>query len=61
VACKFETYKDEAGEYRFRFKPPTARRCSARRDEQKKSAEDAIASIKPHAPSATINDQTKPA
>ncbi|HWW48296.1 MAG TPA: YegP family protein [Xanthobacteraceae bacterium] len=62
MAYKFEIYKDKAGEYRFRFKASNGETMFGSEGyKQKKSAEDAIASIKSHAPGATIDDQTKPA
>jgi uncharacterized protein YegP (UPF0339 family) len=60
MAYKFEIYKDKAGEFRFRFKASNGENMFGSEGyAQKKSAEDAIASIKKHAPDATVEDQTK--
>jgi uncharacterized protein YegP (UPF0339 family) len=60
MAYKFEIYKDKAGEFRFRFKASNGENMFGSEGySQKKSVEDAIASIKKHAPDAAIDDQTK--
>lgn len=57
---KFEIYKDKAGEFRFRFKAPNGETmCSSEGYKAKKSALDAIESIKKNAPAANIDDQAK--
>ncbi len=60
MAYKFEVYKDKAGEFRFRFKASNGETMfSSEGYKAKKSAEDAITSIKKNVPDATIDDQTK--
>ena len=59
MAYKFEVYKDKKGEFRFRFKAPNGETMfSGEGYKQKKSATNAIESIKKNAPSAEVDDQT---
>jgi uncharacterized protein len=56
----FQIFKDKAGEFRFRFKAPNGEiMFGSEGYKAKASATDAIASIKKHAPDATVDDQTK--
>jgi len=56
---KFEVYKDKKGEFRFRFKAPNGESMFASEGyKQKKSAMNAIESIKKNTPSAEIDDQS---
>ena len=55
---KFEVYKDKKGEFRFRFKAPNGENMfSSEGYKQKKSATNAIESIKKNAPNAEVDDQ----
>ena len=55
---KFEVYKDKKGEFRFRFKAPNGENMfSCEGYKQKKSAMNAIESIKKNAPGAEIDEQ----
>jgi uncharacterized protein YegP (UPF0339 family) len=59
MAYKFELYTDKAGETRFRFKASNGEiMFGSEGYKQKKSAEDAIASIQKNAAGATVDDQT---
>lgn len=59
MAYKFELYTDKAGETRFRFKAPNGETmCASEGYKQKKSALDAIESIKKNAPGAAVDDKT---
>lgn len=59
MAYKFELYTDKAGETRFRFKASNGETMfSSEGYKQKKSAQDAIASIQKNVAAATIDDQT---
>jgi uncharacterized protein len=56
---KFEVYKDKKGEFRFRFKAPNGENMfSSEGYKQKKSAQNAIESIKKNAPDAEVDDQS---
>ena len=56
---KFEIYKDKSGEFRFRFKAPNGEiMFSGQGYKQKKSALNAIESIKKNTPSAEVDDQS---
>jgi hypothetical protein len=56
---KFEVYKDEKGEYRFRFKAPNGRNVfSGEGYKQRQSAIKTIESIKKNVLKAEIVDQT---
>ena len=58
MAYKFEVYKDNAGEYRFRFKASNGENMFASQGyKQKQSALSAIASIQKNAPDAVVDDQ----
>ena len=60
MAYKFEVYKDKKGEFRFRFKAPNGENMFASQGyKQRKSATNAIESIKKNAPNAEVDDQTK--
>jgi uncharacterized protein YegP (UPF0339 family) len=55
---KFEVYKDKKGEFRFRFKAPNGENMfSSEGYKQKKSAINAIESIKKNAPGAEVDEQ----
>ncbi len=57
MAYKFEVYKDNAGEYRFRFKASNGENMFASQGyKQKKSALSAIESIKKNTPAAQVED-----
>jgi uncharacterized protein YegP (UPF0339 family) len=59
MAYKFEIYKDKSGETRFRFKAPNGEvMFSGQGYKQKKSAMNAVESIKKNAPEAVLDDQT---
>jgi uncharacterized protein YegP (UPF0339 family) len=59
MAYKFEVYKDNAGEFRFRFKASNGENMLASQGyKQKRSAVSAIESIKKHSTGTTIDDQT---
>lgn len=59
MAYKFELYTDKAGETRFRFKAPNGEiMFGSEGYKQKKSAQDAIASIQKNAGGATVEDNT---
>lgn len=59
MAYKFEIYTDKAGETRFRFKASNGEiMFSSEGYKQKKSAQDAIASIQKNVAGAAIDDQT---
>ena len=56
---KFIVYKDKKGEFRFRFKAPNGENMfSSEGYKQKKSALDAIDSIKKNTPSAEVEEQS---
>ncbi|HVI28814.1 YegP family protein [Hansschlegelia sp.] len=56
---KFEIYKDNKGEYRFRFKASNGETMFVSEGyEAKASALKAIESIKKNAPAAPVNDST---
>jgi uncharacterized protein YegP (UPF0339 family) len=56
---KFVVYKDKKGEFRFRFKAPNGENMfSSEGYKQKKSALDAIDSIKKNTPIAEVEDQS---
>jgi uncharacterized protein len=58
MAYKFEVYKDKAGAFRFRFKASNGETMFASEGyTAKKSALDAIESIRKNAPGATVDDQ----
>ena len=60
MAYKFEVYKDKRGEFRFRFKAPNGEiMFSGEGYKQKKSAINAIESIKKNTPGAEVDDQSK--
>lgn len=59
MAYKFELYTDKAGETRFRFKASNGEiMFSSEGYKQKKSAQDAIASIQKNASGASVDDKT---
>jgi uncharacterized protein YegP (UPF0339 family) len=59
MAYTFEVYRDNAGEFRFRFKASNGENMFASQGyKQKRSAVSAIESIKKNSPDATIDDQT---
>ena len=59
MAYKFEIYKDKKNEFRFRFVAPNGENMFASQGyKQKKSAANAIESIKKNAPQAEVDDQT---
>ena len=59
MAYKFEIYKDKSGGTRFRFKASNGEvMFSGQGYKQKKSAVNAIESIKKNAPGAEVDDQT---
>ena len=59
MAYKFEVYKDKRGEFRFRFKAPNGENMfSSEGYKQKKSAMNAIESIKKNTAGAEVDDQT---
>ena len=56
---KFEVYKDKAGGFRFRFKAPNGEKMFASESyKAKKSALDAIKSIKKNVGAAQIDDES---
>ena len=58
MSYKFEVYKDKKGEFRFRFKSPNGENMFASEGyKQKKSAMNAIESIKKNAPDAEVEEQ----
>ena len=60
MAYKFEVYKSKNGEFRLRFRAPNGEvMFSGQGYKQKKSAVNAIESIKKNAPNAEVHDQTK--
>jgi uncharacterized protein YegP (UPF0339 family) len=60
MAYKFEVYADKKGEFRFRFKASNGEiMFGSEGYKVKKSALDAIESIKKHAPDAGVDDQAK--
>lgn len=60
MAYKFEVYADKKGEFRFRFKASNGEiMFGSEGYKVKKSALDAIESIKQHAPAAILDDQAK--
>ncbi len=59
MAYKFEVYRDNAGDYRFRFRASNGENMFASQGyKQKKSALSAIESIKKRAIDAKVDDQT---
>ncbi len=59
MAYKFEVYRDNAGDYRFRFIASNGENMFASQGyKQKKSALSAIESIKKRAIDAKVDDQT---
>lgn len=59
MAYKFELYTDKAGETRFRFKAPNGEiMFGSEGYKQKKSAQDAVASIQKNAGGSTVEDNT---
>jgi uncharacterized protein YegP (UPF0339 family) len=59
MAYKFELYKDNAGDFRFRFKAPNGENMFASQGyKQKRSALSAIESIQNNSPDAKVDDQT---
>ncbi len=59
MAYKFEVYKDNAGDFRFRFKASNGENMfSSQGYKQKKSALSAIESIKKNSTDANVDDQT---
>ena len=57
MAYKFEVYKDNAGEFRFRFKASNGEKMFASQGyKQKQSALSAIESIKKNSPGAEVNE-----
>jgi len=55
MAYKFQVYKDKRGEFRFRFKAPNGENMFASEGyKQKKSALNAIESIKKNTPGADV-------
>lgn len=57
MAYKFEVYKDNAGEFRFRFRAPNGENMFASQGyKQKQSALSAIESIKKNTPDAEVED-----
>jgi uncharacterized protein YegP (UPF0339 family) len=59
MAYKFELFTDKAGETRFRFKASNGEiMFSSEGYKQKKSAQDAIASIQKNVAAAAVDDQT---
>jgi len=60
MAYKFEVYKDKKEAFRFRFVAPNKEDMFASQGyKQKRSAINAIESIKKNTPGAEIDDQTK--
>ncbi|MCG5237051.1 YegP family protein [Xanthobacter oligotrophicus] len=58
--AKFEVYKDKAGEFRFRYKASNGEiMFSSEGYKAKKSALDAIESIKKNVPGAPVDDLDK--
>ena len=58
MAYKFEVYKDNAGDFRFRFKASNGENMFASQGyKQKKSALSAIESIQKNSPDAAVDDQ----
>lgn len=59
MAYAFEVYKDNAGEYRFRFKASNGENMFASQGyKQKRSALSAIESIQRNTPDAEVHDRT---
>jgi uncharacterized protein YegP (UPF0339 family) len=59
MAYTFEVYKDNSGEFRFRFKASNGENMFASQGyKQKRSALAAIESIKKNTPDAAVDDQT---
>jgi uncharacterized protein YegP (UPF0339 family) len=59
MAYKFEVYKDNSGDVRFRFKAPNGETMFASQGyKQKQSAINAIESIKKNTADAEVDDQT---
>ncbi|GAA4051740.1 YegP family protein [Parerythrobacter jejuensis] len=58
MAHKFEIYKDNAGEFRVRFKYNSEVMFSTQGYSQKSSAENAIESIKANGPGAPTEDNS---
>lgn len=58
MAHKFEIYKDNAGEFRVRFKYNSEVMFSTQGYSQKSSAENAIESIKTNGPGAPTEDNS---
>ena len=59
MAYKLELYKDNAGDFRFRFKAPNGENMFASQGyKQKRSALSAIESIQKNSPDAKVDDQT---
>lgn len=57
MAYTFEVYKDNAGEFRFRFKAPNGENMFASQGyKQKQSALSAIESIKKNSPEAVVKE-----
>ena len=57
MAYTFEVYKDNAGEFRFRFKASNGEKMFASQGyKQKQSALSAIESIKKNSPGAVVED-----
>ena len=57
MAYAFEVYKDNSGEFRFRFKAPNGENMFASQGyKQKRSALSAIESIKKNSPDAEIKE-----
>lgn len=58
MAYTFQVYKDNSGEYRFRFKAPNGENMFASQGyKQKRSALSAIESIKKNTPNAEVEDE----
>jgi uncharacterized protein YegP (UPF0339 family) len=58
MAYKFEIYKDKSGGTRFRFRAPNGEvMFSGQGYKHKKSALNAVESIKKNAPNAEVDDQ----
>ena len=59
MAYKFEVYKDNKGEFRFRFKAPNGENMFGSQGyKQRKSALNAIESIKKNTPDADVEDNS---
>lgn len=58
MAYKFEVYKDNSGDFRFRFKAPNGENMFASQGyKQKQSALSAIESIKKNTPGAEVTQE----